>query len=173
MRCRGAACRFRCSGRDSQRLPIKTHKPIASVAALSERLAGLQISGRSVDRTGSQICHCEEARRPTWQSCGVMSDHRKAIGEIAAASPRFPRRFAPRNDTSGWCGGAPVPLRCLITPYQAVTDRRYIFLSRGSLAQRAPLQTQLVHTILTAACTSWQHCAGSGMPLPYNGGCIL
>ena len=35
----------------------------------------------------------------------------------------------------------------------ALTERRYIFLSRGGLVQRAPLQTQSVHTILTAACT--------------------
>ena len=26
-----------------------------------------------------------------------------------------------------------------------------------------------VHTILTMACTDRQHCAGRGMPLPYNG----
>ena len=37
-------------------------------------------------------------RRPTWQSRTTRLHHRKAIGEIAAASPRFPRRFAPRND---------------------------------------------------------------------------
>ena len=40
-------------------------------------------------------------RRPTWQSRSTRHDHRKAIGEIAAASPRFPRRFAPRNDKLG------------------------------------------------------------------------
>ena len=33
-------------------------------------------------------------------------------------------------------------------------------------AQGAPLQTQLVHTVLTAACTNRQHCAGSGQPVP-------
>ena len=40
-------------------------------------------------------------RRPTWQSRSTRPDHRKAIGENAAAFPRLPRRFAPRNDTSG------------------------------------------------------------------------
>ena len=35
----------------------------------------------------------------------------------------------------------------------ALTERRYIFLSRGGLVQRAPLQTQSVRTILTTACT--------------------
>ena len=37
-------------------------------------------------------------RRPTWQSRSTRPDRGKAIGEIATASPRFPRRFAPRND---------------------------------------------------------------------------
>ena len=40
-------------------------------------------------------------RRPTWQSRSTRPDHRKAIGENATAFPRLPRRFAPRNDTSG------------------------------------------------------------------------
>ena len=38
----------------------------------------------------------------------------------------------------------------------ALTERRYIFLSRGGLVQRAPLQTQSVHTILTVACANRQ-----------------
>ena len=37
---------------------------------------------------------------------------------------------------------------------KALTERRYIFLSRGGLVQRAPLQTQSVRTILTMACTN-------------------
>ena len=36
---------------------------------------------------------------------------------------RAPRRFAPRNDTSGWCRGAPAPLRGLMLLHKAVTDR--------------------------------------------------
>ena len=35
-------------------------------------------------------------------------------------------------------------------------------------AQRAPLQTQLVHTVFTAACTGRECVAGRGMPLPYS-----
>ena len=34
------------------------------------------------------------------------------------------------------------------------SERRYIFLSPGGLAQRPPLRTQLVHTILSAVCTN-------------------
>ena len=53
-------------------------------------------------------------RRPTWrpereargsalgvQSRSTRSECGKAIGEIAAAFPRLPRRFAPRNDKPG------------------------------------------------------------------------
>ena len=38
-------------------------------------------------------------------------------------------------------------------------------------AQGTPLQTQSVHTVLTAAGTDCKCVAGSGMPLPYNGRC--
>ena len=57
-------------------------------------------------------------QRPTWRpereargsALGVQSRstrlHRgKVTGEIATAFPRLPRRFAPRNDTSGGCSG--------------------------------------------------------------------
>ena len=44
-----------------------------NVAALSERLGQLQITGESVERTGFQVCHCEEAQ-PTWQSRGGTAD---------------------------------------------------------------------------------------------------
>ena len=44
-------------------------------------------------------------QRPTWQSRSTRPDYRKAIGEIATACMRFPRRFAPRNDKlGGQCG---------------------------------------------------------------------
>ena len=41
--------------------PLKWCAQIASVAALSERHWQLQISVYPADRTGHQICHCEEA----------------------------------------------------------------------------------------------------------------
>ena len=43
----------------------------------------------------------------------------------ASAFPRLPRRFAPRNDTSGGCGGAPELSSGLMPLCKAVTDRRY------------------------------------------------
>ena len=77
-------------------------------------------------------------RRPTWRperaargsALGVQSrrirPHRgKAIGKNATAFPRLPRRFAPRNDTSGGCGGAPELSSGLMPLCKAVTDRRY------------------------------------------------
>ena len=98
----------------------KTYQPIASVAALtaqplaalppygcgvpftgSERPAGWQCLQRKfIDATPSGLS-LRGGRRPTWQSRSTRPDHRKAIGENATAFPRLPRRFAPRNDTSG------------------------------------------------------------------------
>ena len=76
-------------------------------------------------------------RRPTWRperaargsALGVQSrrtrPHRgKAIGENATAFPRLPRRFAPRNDTSGGCGGAPELSSGLMPLCKALTERR-------------------------------------------------
>ena len=98
----------------------KTYKPIASVAAVTaqplaalppygcgvplagcDRLAGWQCLQRKfIDATPSGLS-LRGGRRPTWQSRSTRPDHRKAIGENATAFPRLPRRFAPRNDTSG------------------------------------------------------------------------
>ena len=79
----------------------KTYKPIASVAAVSDRLAGWQCLQRKfIDAMPSSLS-LRGGRRPTWQSRSTRPDHRKAIGENATAFPRLPRRFAPRNDTSG------------------------------------------------------------------------
>ena len=64
-------------------------------------------------------------RRPTWQSRSTRPDHRKAIGENATAFPRLPRRFAPRNDTSGGYCGAPAPSSGLIPLCKALNERRY------------------------------------------------
>jgi len=111
---------------NTNRLPLKRRAPIASVAAFpaqplaalppygcgvplagSERLAGLQQGRHSFYGARPPDLSLRGGRRPTWQSRSTRPDRGKAIGEIATASPRFPRRFAPRNDTSGWCGGAP------------------------------------------------------------------
>ena len=49
---------------------------------------------------GSQICHCEGASRP-WQSREGSHDFADSLPGIRLSSARLPRRFAPRNDTSG------------------------------------------------------------------------
>ena len=50
---------------------------------------------------------------------GQPRRNRNCLPEIAAAPS------GPRNDTSGWYGGAPAPLRGLIALYRALTERRY------------------------------------------------
>ena len=75
-------------------------------------------------------------RRPTWQSRSTMVDNRKASANSQAVAgdctpralpraSRSGRHVAPRNDTSGWCRGAPAPLRGLIALYRALNERRY------------------------------------------------
>ena len=122
----------------------KTYQPIASVAAVTAQpLAALPPYGCGVPLAGNErpagwqyLRHkfigampsslsLRGGRRPTWQSRSTRPDHRKAIGENATAFPRLPRRFAPRNDTSGGCGGAPELSSGLMPLCKAVTDRRY------------------------------------------------
>ena len=43
---------------------------------------------------------------------------RREYPVIQPGTARFPRRFAPRNDTSGWCGGAPEHFLRLNFPVQ-------------------------------------------------------
>ena len=71
----------------------------------------------------------------------------KCLPEIATSACGL---LAMTNLVAGAVGGVH---RNLQLP-MALTERRYIILSRGGLVQRAPLQTQSVHTILKAACTN-------------------
>ena len=100
-----------------------------------------------MEATGSvaQI-HCHNAPKfviprseATWESRGIMVDNRKAIGENATACTRLPR-----------------PLWGLaMTNLKACTldeDAGQPATAKG--AQGAPLQTQLVCTVLSAACTN-------------------
>ena len=64
-------------------------------------------------------------QRPTWQSRCSRLHRGKVTGEIATAFPRLPRRFAPRNDTSGGYCGAPAPSSGLIPLCKALNERRY------------------------------------------------
>ena len=51
------------------------------------------------------------ARRPQADVAisGRQSRFRRECPVIRLGTARLPRRFAPRNDTSGWCRGAPAP----------------------------------------------------------------
>ena len=94
--CRGAACRSRRCTCSPYRPPPKWHAPIASVAALSERLVGViqRQQGTGAPRH-SLTCHCEAPKWP-WRperaargsALGVQSrrarlNHWKAFGENA------------------------------------------------------------------------------------------
>ena len=80
---------------------------------------------------GTQVCHCEAPTGP-WQSHAGSCDFADGFPVVRPCSARLPRRFAPRNDTSGaftiitigcsdrqHCGGAGCPL-----PYNGVCGRR-------------------------------------------------
>ena len=102
----------------------KTYKPIASVAALtaqplaalppygcgvpftgSERLAGWQCLQRKFIGAMPSSLSLRGGRRPTWQSRSTRPDHRKAIGENAAAFPRL----HPKGTSSRFALRAPRP----------------------------------------------------------------
>ena len=49
---------------------------------------------------GTQVCHCEAPTGP-WQSHAGSCDFADGFPVVRPCSARLPRRFAPRNDTSG------------------------------------------------------------------------
>mgnify|MGYP004706567425 CR=1 FL=1 len=101
---RGRFAPVAISGRHSQpvQAAVKMGKAdIWGVAAVSDRHAGWQCLRHKFIGAMPSGLSLRGGRRPTWQSRSTRPDHRKAIGENAAAFPRLPRRFAPRNDTSG------------------------------------------------------------------------
>ena len=64
-------------------------------------------------------------RRPTWQSRGGSCDFADGFPVVRPGTARLPRRFAPRNDTSGGYCGAPAPSSGLIPLCKALNERRY------------------------------------------------
>ena len=91
-------------------LVVQGRRARENVAALSERHAGWQwlrhkFSGAKPPdlslRGPEGAVAISQNPVESWESSG----------EIVTAFPRLPRRCAPRNDTSGWCRGAPAPLR--------------------------------------------------------------
>ena len=86
------------------------------------------------------ICHCEEAAGRR----GALSAQREEV-------PLGCNLAGP-----GWITGQLRRIRKLVRE-----------IATG--AKRPRNDNSEVHTILTMACTDRQHCAGRGMPLPYNG----
>ena len=121
----------------------KMHGPIASVAALTAQpLAALPPYGCGVPLAGSErlagwqyLRHGFNGMRLPGLSLrgpngavaisGRQLRFRRGFPVIHSGTARLPRRFAPRNDTSGECGDAPAPSSGLMTPYKALTDCRY------------------------------------------------
>ena len=95
-----------------------------NVAALIERHAGQQVTGGLDDRVMPPNLSLRGGRRPTWQSREGSYVFADGFPVIRHCPARFPRRFAPRNDTSGWCSGTPVPLYSLISLHKALTTRK-------------------------------------------------
>lgn len=63
------------------------------LGALGERHGGLQHALHCSYGASHPDLSLRGGRRLTWQSRGTWPDHRKTIGEIAAAFPRLPRRL--------------------------------------------------------------------------------
>ena len=72
-----------------------------NVAALIERHAGQQVTEGLDDRVMPPNLSLRGGRRPTWQSREGSCDFADGFPVVRPCSARFPRRFAPRNDTSG------------------------------------------------------------------------
>ena len=177
------------------------HGPIASVAALTAQpLAALPPYGCGVPLAGSErLAGCQYLRHgfngmrlpglslrgPNGAVAisGRQLRFRRGFPVIHSGTARLPRRFAPRNDTSGECGGAPAPSSGLMTPYKALTNCRYTpyfgayRLSAAGTgrqclpeiatgAKRPRNDNSGAGTILTPS-RSYRKCsAGPGCPLP-------
>ena len=99
-------------------------------------------------------------RRPTWRpereargsALGVQSregscDFADGFPVIRPGTARLPRRFAPRNDTSGGYFGAPAPSSGLIPLCKALNERRYR-RNRCIPFQRYPLRIGSIAILL-------------------------
>ena len=100
------ACFFRAAVREKNVAALtifRAPSPNAhtNVAALIERHAGQQVTGGLDDRVMPPNLSLRGGRRPTWQSREGSCDFADGFPVVRPCSARLPRRFAPRNDTSG------------------------------------------------------------------------
>ena len=139
-KCRGADSRARLRTSARNRLTIKTYKPIASVAALSERLRQLQVIGRH--------------RRPCNASKFVIA--RRPQADVAISHYPIGMWESHRRNRS-----------CL--PEIAPQGHFLALRAQGATAPSGPRNDNSeAFTILTTACTSREYRAGSGQPGPCN-----
>ena len=77
-------------------------------AALTERHAqGIELrNGIGVPHRSPELS-LRGGRKPDVAISGRQLRFRREYPVIQPGTARFPRRFTPRNDTSGWCSGAP------------------------------------------------------------------
>ena len=137
--CRGAACRSRRCTPDSYWLPLKWYTPIASVAALSERLVHLQIMQRKFIGMRLPSLSLRGPKGP-WQSRSTWLDHRKAAAKTQLPARDCTPRALPRASRSGRHVGLWPPRN----------------------------DKPLAFAILTTACLLRRCGAGRGQPGPYK-----
>ena len=149
----------------SYKVPIKTYQPIASVAALSERLRQLQISGDSrrphARLVGGGVLDAPSRKAAVFAGStlvirlGTARLHPKGHF-LALRAQGVTSAYGPRNDKLG----AFTILTMLCTSCSCLPG-----------AQGAPLQTQSVHTVLTIICANCQCLPGDchvGLRPPRN-----
>ena len=99
--CRGADSRARRSTYDLHRLPIKTYQPIASVAALPERLWQLQLSGKYRRPCNVPKFVITRTQRGRVISQYPVGSHRKAPAKSQLPPQDCTPRALPRASRSG------------------------------------------------------------------------
>ena len=161
-KCRGEACLAR------PRSGIRTAHSVQSTI-VSAALPDLSLRGPK----GAVAISCDRSR------------FRRKFPVIRHCTVRLPRRFAPRNDTSGSAvvHQCPPAVECLCTrrSVSAATDAigAYRFIDGRYESEVPPRDCHVgrwpprndkseAGFILTKACTGRRRCAGRGMPLPYN-----
>ena len=155
-RCRGADSRARIRTGSQYRAAIKTHKPIASVR-FHGSLYGLRVPSRDC-HVASLLAMTRQGGARCTSALGVQSregscDFADSFPAIQPGTARLPRRFAPRNDTSGWravhqCPCA-VEYPCTRRSVSAATDAigLYVFTAACTICECLP-------EIATSLCSS-------------------
>ena len=159
--CRGAACRSRRSACDTNRLPIKRHAPIASVAAVTAQpLAALPPYGCGVPLAGSdRLVQSHSTAGGHWCTAALPdvslrgAKRRGNLGEAVAARTSHRRPHALPNLTVAALPAQPLaalpPYGCGV-PFTG-SDRHWHSQISGRLADRTGFQI-------------WKPCAIKSIP---------